>query len=174
MVTKLIVLIAALGLVGCALPPPAARAPSTNTQAPTQQPAATASPAPGTVKEAKGGMTIKGGADAIITFRRQGGLAGGEEMWTVNASGAVQSGKGAQGTMAADDLKKLMAEIEADGFFNLQDNYKNAKCNDCYEYQITVNNNGKLKSVTATDDGHLPPELTNVLGKLATAFAAAH
>ena len=169
MITKLIVLITAMGLVGCAVPPPAARAPAANTSP--AAPVATPSPQP--VKEAQGGLPIKGGSDALITFSKHGGLKGGDDVWTVNAGGAVQAGKSVKGTLAPDTLKKLVADIEAAGFFDLQDSYKNAKCNDCFEYVITVNNNGKTKSVSAIDDGHLPPTLLKVLETLSTAFESA-
>ena len=95
----------------------------------------------------------------MILFQRSGGLLPKDLQWAIYSDGRVVTGEGEEKAVTADQVQTLLAEIKRLGFFELQDSYGlSAVCNDCYTYRITVNDGGRVKTVTAVQGAGDTPE----------------
>ncbi len=112
---------------------------------------------------------------AVIIYQRSGGLAGVEEKWTIYADGRVVDAQGEERAIEAAQVSTLLGGIQALGFFEMKDSYRQfSQCNDCFTYTLTVSNGGKPKSVTTKDSAtDTPPELWQVLDKINTLVSKA-
>jgi hypothetical protein len=105
-----------------------------------------------------------------LVFQWRGGFAGRNDLWTIYQNGLVRSNKGVDQNVGAEAVQKLLADIEALGYFELNEKYENKGCADCFEYSILTyqNNKGQLqkKAVFAVEDGTLPESLTKVIAAI--------
>jgi hypothetical protein len=104
---------------------------------------------------------------AVISYRRSGGIRGERTSWTLFADGRLTASTGKETKLSANEVQALAAALEEAGFFALQDTYRNLRCRDCFEVEVSLNHNGQRKTVVATDDGNLPEALSRVLSLLA-------
>jgi len=143
------------------LPPPG----TTTSPLPTPATAGSPLPAPDTSTSP---LQAPGPYAAAVVVQRTGGLAGVSEQWSIYPDGRVLSPKGTQSQVGAAQVSALLAALDKAGFFTLQDSYsqgsqgsQGSQCRDCYNYQLSVNNNRRSKTVSfvegATDT---PPALT--------------
>jgi len=86
--------------------------------------------------------------NALIVFRRSGGLMGVSESWVIYEDGHVTyqeeiEGESAAGEIEAQELAGLLALIEEAGFFSFSDSYMPQNiCCDRFSYEITVFKDG--------------------------------
>jgi hypothetical protein len=108
------------------------------------------------------GTTIPEGA--VITFQRSGGFAGKTVVWTIYSDGRVQSDQGTT-QLSSGDVSILVAGLKALGIFDLKDSYGGfTNCKDCFTYTLTINADGKTKTITTTDSAtDIPAELGKIL-----------
>ncbi len=102
---------------------------------------------------------------AVVTLQRTGGLAGVSQQWSIYPDGRVQLPNGTQSQLSADQVSALLAALDQAGFFALQDSYgQGDKCRDCFNYQLTVNDNGHSRTVSFVEGAaDTPPEVTAAL-----------
>ena len=109
------------------------------------EPAATAvvnsadTPAPSATK---GNPAASG---AVVVLQRSGGLEGTTDEWAIFADGSGQHASDGQapvttaGVMSPDEVERLVADIQALGFFAMADDYgRDVQCADCFHYGLTV------------------------------------
>jgi hypothetical protein len=128
-----------VGLIACggAEPTPAVQA---TCAPPTKQ--------DGVVEEAKEGGAI------IILERTSEGLCA-NEVWAIYPDGRIVAENGTTSideTTSSEEVTTLLAEIEELGFFDLEST-KHTACRECFAYEITINDDGQVKAVTAVDGG---------------------
>jgi hypothetical protein len=147
--TLWVILLMAVVLAGCASPAPVAEP----------------SPAPA--------GTPVGEFDMFIRYEKTGGFAGLSERWTVTREGQVISETGEEHSASPEQVEALAAELEALGFFELEDSYTpSGACNDCFNYTITVSRGEQVKTVAFVDSGEAPDRLYEVIARI-DAFLAA-
>jgi hypothetical protein len=78
----------------------------------------------------------------------------------------VQTSTGATYKTTPERIAQLLREIEAAGFFALNDDYTKVKCNDCFYYFISITQSGQTKTVEAVDAQQLPQQLRDVVSLL--------
>ncbi|HST05574.1 MAG TPA: DUF6438 domain-containing protein [Chloroflexia bacterium] len=121
------------------------------TAAPTQTVVATASPAPTTMP------TNPAGGGTTISFETTGTIAGIRELLSIDESGNTQyedrNTPTKQGTITAQQYAALVAQVSKADFFNLEDRYDAGTVSDDTYYKITVQQDGKTKSVTVAGVG---------------------
>ncbi len=100
-----------------------------------------------------------------LVFQWHGGIAGRNDMWTIYQSGLVRSNKGIDQNVGPEVVQKLLADIEALGYFDLNEQYR-ANCADCFEYSILAYKGDNKKAVRAMDDGSLPESLMKVVAAI--------
>ena len=112
--------------------------------------------------EQKGGTSSP--ETAVIIFQRSGGLAGKTVVWTIYSDGRVQSDLGTT-QLSSDAVSKLVAGLTTLGIFDLKDSYGGlTNCNDCFTYTITINADGKTKTISTTEGAaDIPVELGSIL-----------
>jgi len=107
---------------------------------------------------------------AVITFQRSGGLAGKTVVWTIYSDGRVESDQGTI-QMSSGDVSKLGAGLTALGIFDLKDSYGGlTNCNDCFTYTLTINADGKTKTISTTDGATDTPAELGLILKLINDF----
>jgi hypothetical protein len=87
----------------------------------------------------------------------------------------VSTPKGTQSQVDAQQISALLAALDKAGFYALQDSYgKNSPCRDCFNYQVSVNDNGRIKTVSFVEGAAgTPPELMAAL-KVINDLLASH
>jgi glucose/arabinose dehydrogenase len=130
------------------------------TTAPTQTVVATASPTSGqaTATPAPTTMpTTPAGGSTTISFETTGTIAGIRELLSIDENGNTQyedrNTTTKQGTITAQQYAALIAQISKADFFNLEDRYDAGTVSDDTYYKITVQQDGKTKSVTVAGVG---------------------
>ena len=103
----------------------------------------------------------------VIEIERSGGIAGKTEKTVVYANGELTLNEVATSQLGAGAAQKLVADLDAAGFFALEGSYR-SRCNDCYQYRVTVTSPTQTKTVSYVEDGQLPDALTKVTAVLAT------
>ena len=141
-------------LAACAIapPPPAASAPAK----PLNSPTVTAPPPAAAPR-----------GEPVIEIERSGGIAGKSSRTVVYANGELMVNNAATAQLGTSAAQKLVADLEAAGFFALQEGYR-SRCNDCYQYRITVTGPTQTKTVSYVEDGKLPDDVMKVIAVLAT------
>ena len=81
------------------------------------------------------------------------------------ANGELTVNETTKAQLGADAAQKLVADLTTAGFFSLQDSYR-SRCNDCYQYRITLTSATQTKTVSYVEDGQLPDALTKVINEL--------
>jgi hypothetical protein len=91
-------------------------------------------------------------------------LAGKTVIWTIFPDGRVQSDQGIT-QLSSDDVSVLVAGLTSLGIFDLKDSYGTlTNCNDCFTYTITINADGKTKTISTTEGAtDTPAELGSIL-----------
>jgi len=153
-----------IALAGCATLPAEAPAP-TETPAPSATPAATATTPP--KSELPG--------EAVIVYKRSGGIAGLDEMWTIYPDGNVAFAAHAQGEgperlyqAEAAEVAALVDTLETLGFFTLTGNYLPLDtCCDRITYDIEARSGDLINHVVTLDAApNTPPELWQAIDAL--------
>jgi hypothetical protein len=183
----------ALGLMGCAVATPPARpitptaVTSTTTKIPQQEPTPMPLPTlptlpstrqpraletPITVAITETRMPAKDMQSIAVVFQWRGGFAPRNDLWTVFQNGLVRSNKGIEQNIGPQAVQKLLADLEALGYFALDEKYDSPACADCFEYSILVyRGSDQPKAVFAVDDGKLPESLTKIVAVIREAVA---
>ena len=123
--------------------------PTPEASTPQVQPSApTATPKPGSRS-----------SGAVITFARSGGIAGISEQWSIYEDGRVIGPAGEVAHVPEVDVSRLIAEIEAAGFFEWPASPRVLRsCADCFTYSIVVSFEGKSNQLTLVDGQTDAPE----------------
>jgi hypothetical protein len=111
-----------------------------------------------------------------LTYTRSGGFAGISQSMKIESGGRVLDSQGQALSASKDEISALIAEINQLDFTAFVDAYGNSSdCRDCFTYQLTFEQDGKLKTITMVEDGssELPMQLQSLLQKLAE-FASAN
>jgi len=104
---------------------------------------------------------------AVLIYERSGGLKGEMTKITFYADGRVESQDGTVTTVEASQVLGLLRDIEALGFFDLEDSYgKFSPCNDCFTHTVTVITSDRSKTVTAKDGNEAPQEFWSIVSKI--------
>ncbi len=111
---------------------------------------AAASPQPSMLATASssGAASGKGMGDGpILVVQRSGGLAGVSEEWSIYADGRVITPTGAR-KVESEQIARLLSSMISSGLFALNESsgVVFSKCRDCFTYQITVAQGGKMKT----------------------------
>jgi hypothetical protein len=106
--------------------------------------------------------------DAVIIYRRSGGFAGVHEQWTVCPDGQIVTADGREWQVTPEQVEQLLAEIEALGFFEMNNRYMPLDtCCDRFTYEITVRRGDTVKTITTIDAApDTPPELWRVIDEI--------
>ena len=89
---------------------------------------------------------------AVIIYQRSGGFAGISEAWTFYADGRIISIDETEYNLEAEQVSRLLTEIEALGFFEMSGSGKLfSDCRDCFSHQLTAKGGGKFNSISAVD-----------------------
>lgn len=127
-----------------------------------------ASPPPTTVPpaldEESGKDTAGKPGGAVIVYERSGGLAGVSDRRAVYPDGRIVSSEGQERWGTEQEVAELLDEVEALGFFEMQDAYGplNACC-DRFIYQITILRGDKAKTVRVVEaEPDIPQEFWRV------------
>lgn len=116
-------------------------------------------------------LTPPNSQDPIVVYHRSGGFAGVDETWSIYADGRVQyagRGTGSTGQLTADQLSSLFATLRSIDFTSIKDSYIGADtCCDRFIYELTINLDGKTKSIKTIDaaEGE-PAALTTLLNAI--------
>lgn len=111
--------------------------------------------------------TENGGSQVVIEYRREGGLTGKAEAFTIYADGTLEREDGTTRLLDPAQLDAALTAVDAAGFFDLSIPASTGVCNDCYTYIVTVNYDGKTNTITAVDNGELPQAFWSVLDEIA-------
>jgi hypothetical protein len=106
--------------------------------------------------------------DVVIIFHRGGGFAGVNEQWTIYRDGRITANDGREWQITADQVEQLLIDIEALGFFELNDTYMPLDtCCDRFTYEVTVHKDNKANTVTTIDAApNVPPELQQIITEI--------
>ncbi len=113
--------------------------------------------------------------DPFVVYHRSGGFGGFDETWSIYADGRIDhSGRGAgsAGQLTPDRVNSLIATIRSIDLTPIKDSYIGANtCCDRFTYEITINLDGKTKSIKTIDaaEGE-PAALTQLLGTINSAL----
>jgi hypothetical protein len=109
-----------------------------------------------TVVPLKEDAAQEGVADgAVIVYERLGGANCVDEVWNIYPDGRIVGENGSttlNEQVTADEITQLLADIDAEGFFDLEST-EHVPCGDCFTYHITVDNGGEVKTVSTVDGG---------------------
>ncbi|MHB0874502.1 MAG: hypothetical protein ACYC5O_00505 [Anaerolineae bacterium] len=128
----LLALLAAIALAGCGATPVAAPAP-------------TATPLPeSTATTAATVGAAATGEDAVIEYRRSGGIAGVNESWTIYGDGQVVDVGGVETHVDAAAVAAVLEQAQAAGFYDQKLSIpKMSACRDCFSYQLAIRAGGQ-------------------------------
>lgn len=112
--------------------------------------------------------------DAVIIYQRSGGFAGIHEQWTIYPDGRIMAGDGREWRVTPEQVERLLTEIEALGFFEMEGRYMPLNtCCDRFTYEITVRHGDTVNTVTTIDAAlDAPPELWCVINVINDLVAA--
>lgn len=153
------ILIGILALAACAAPASSPRREGEpDAETPVVAPAEGDSRPSGKLGEALG--------EAVIIYERSGGLAGVSEQWSIYPDGRILAGDGREWQVEPEQVKQLIGEIEASGFFDLSGQYMPRNpCCDRFTYSLVVRNGDKINRVTTIDAApDVPGSLWEALG----------
>lgn len=97
--------------------------------------------------------------DAVLVYHRSGGIAGIDEVWTINSDGRITKDRGGEWQAPAEQVTALLQAIDELGFFNMQASYMPADtCCDRFSYELAVRNEGQERQVITMDGAPGTPE----------------
>lgn len=104
---------------------------------------------------------------AVIVYGRSGGLKGidaNEIEWRFYADGRIQASDGRSWQKSPEEIQQMLADLEANGFFELEQKYLPADtCCDRFTYVITADNGSQAQRVITMDGTDMPDDLARVL-----------
>ena len=104
---------------------------------------------------------------AVIVYERSGGLKGigpPETEWRFYADGRILTSDGRTWQKSPAEIQRLLADLEANGFFDLGQKYMPADaCCDRFTYTITAGNGRQVQQVITMDGTDMPDNLARVL-----------
>jgi len=110
--------------------------------------------------------------NAVIIFKRSGGITGLNEQWTIFTDGRIETNSPTQPELSAAEVEQLLNSLESSGFFELAGSYlPDDTCCDRYFYEITAVQNSTFHTITtleATPD--MPEALQQALRIIQTAL----
>jgi hypothetical protein len=119
-------------------------------------------------------LTPLNSKDPIVVYHRSGGFAGFDETWSIMIDGRIDHtgrGAGQAGQLTPDRLNRLLAALRSIDLTSIKDSYIGANtCCDRFIYEITINLDGKTKSINTIDAAEGEP---TALITLRTAIQAA-
>ena len=93
--------------------------------------------------------------EPFVVYHRSGGLGGFDETWSMYADGRIEhSGRGAgsAGQLTPDRVNRLIAAIRSIDLTSIKESYVGSNtCCDRFIYEITINLDGKIKSIETID-----------------------
>jgi len=104
----------------------------------------------------------------VLVYRRRGGIANGDETWTLYADGRLVNSVGQTTYLPSGQVEQLLQKLETFGFFELKSAYvPDNPCCDRMTHVITVRWHGQVKRVTTMDGTpNMPAALQNTLSEL--------
>jgi hypothetical protein len=93
-------------------------------------------------------------AEPVIIFKRSGGFAGTTDQWSIYATGKIVKLDGEEFTVDSAKVAALLEVVQTSGFFDLKAASGIggvSNCNDCYTYQLTVNGDEKMNTLSFQD-----------------------
>ena len=110
---------------------------------------------------------------SVITFERNGGIAGIAEEWTLQPDGQItlkdgQTDDTQTWQIPAEQMTQLLTDIEALGFFALDGNYLPLDtCCDRITYQLTIQNEAGQHTISTLDAApDVPETVWTILDKI--------
>jgi hypothetical protein len=123
---------------------------------------------PGITPTADSPMLTPDKSAPVIVLEKSGGIAGINKKWTIYADGRVladgQTGK----TLSGNQVNNTLADIQKLGFFGMAADYSTlSTCNDCFMYRVTINSEGRSKTVSGVEgDANTPAEFSQIIEKI--------
>lgn len=108
---------------------------------------------------------------AVIIYERYGGLAGIFERWAIYLDGRVMTSDGHEWQLEPKQVEQLLSDIEALGFFELDDAYiPDNTCCDRLTHKLTVRRGDRVHTVTTMDAAPNAPQALwqsiDIMGRL--------
>ncbi|MFQ5812710.1 MAG: hypothetical protein ACE5I2_05910 [Anaerolineae bacterium] len=105
---------------------------------------------------------------AVIVYQRSGGIAGTFEQWIIYPDGRITTDDGREWQVAPEQVRQLLGDIEALGFFEMSDRYMPLNvCCDRFTYEITVRRGSEVKRVTTVDAApNTPAKLWRIIEEI--------
>jgi hypothetical protein len=102
-------------------------------------------------------LDVPGGA--VVVFRREGGIAGLSEQWTIFPDGRVQDADGNQYEIEPAAVTAMLAAIESAGFMELDNSGPPADlCCDRFVYTLAVRLGDRVHTMQTVDGAEDVPE----------------
>jgi hypothetical protein len=167
----IIVLVSLLTACGTTTSPDAIATDNQITPSSTDQPVtpmpektATSESSPPRATPSQQGNDVNMPVDAVVIFHRSGGFAGVDERWTMYSDGRIVKSDGEQQQVESEEVQALLETIQDTSFFELADSYiPEDTCCDRFTYSITVQLDGRVKTVSTLDASPTQPDgLTTV------------
>lgn len=108
-------------------------------------------------------------AGAVIEYRRSGGVAGVDEVYTIYADGRIVNAKGREWFVSPQEVARLAEGIMQVGFFQAQEVGSSiAPCCDRFSYTLTVSLAGQTHTIHTYDGaGDLPEAIQRAFDDVA-------
>ena len=129
----------------------------TSTPEPTLEPTATAEPTVVIVGLVEiDGVTLP--EDAVILLRQEGGIMGLDQAAIVYSDGRILKAGDTSGEIDLETLTALLDEIEASGFFEIEDHMYFEYCCDFFSYTLIVRHGDQVKGIKISEADPDMPE----------------
>jgi hypothetical protein len=104
-----------------------------------------------------------------IALHQTGGFAGADNWWIFYDDGLIDTPSGEQLTVTPEKVADQLAELDAAGFFEMQQPDSKPICCDHFTYTLYARNSDRENSITISGgDADLSPELATVIQALQT------
>jgi hypothetical protein len=127
-------------------------------------------PTDGTLDSSRSSPTIPKDfpGEAVIVYKRSGGIAGTHGVWLIYADGRLEVSSRPEETtqmqLPSGAVEHALQRIAEAGFFDLKGNYVPLdQCCDRFTYELTVNYEGRVNTVTTMDGAEQPTALVEAL-----------
>ena len=139
----------------------------------TPEDTATGGAAEAETTDGRGGIEVP--ADAAIVFRREGGIEGLVEQWTIYQDGRVVDIEGSSFQVPAGVVEGLVATAESGGFFAMDARYMPLDtCCDRFTYWLAMRQGDEVHTVQALDaEESVPPMFWTIVAAVQSAVEAA-
>jgi hypothetical protein len=114
------------------------------------------------VPESEGEPEVEMAEGAVIVFRREGGIAGVSEEWTIFEDGRIVDAAGNAFSLEPAGVTAMLDTIRATGFMELEIGDAPVElCCDRFVYTLSVRLDGQVQTMTMVDgQENVPPALT--------------